>query len=571
MLAVRALRAILYPMQQQARTRPGAGGAREALMGRATSSLAVTGGLVAASVVAWLAVWVANDDGLVPHSPGAWVLAAAFVALAVLFGAGVVRELLGLGADRTAEAVVAVAVTAIACAVAALVLGGADPLLLGAVWSVLVLGTLRALLGRSAGQRDLAVLVVVWIACLAVWWLSESPGPTDALLWIPSDSVHYTLLASEVSDGVIGESPWLLGVPLFLQPVAWALGSGGPDWLTEANAMNEALLVPMAVVVMPALLLLVARCTTFAVGALPGAGDPPGAGDVPRTGDLPGRVGATFGGVVMAVVLTAYGIVQPAFIHEQTGVSAARRMVGVATGPETLSLVFAGALLLLVAAAVRGRTWSPALVGVAIALGVMVRETNAVLAAIAVVALLTIPGAWRRVLATGAVAAVAFVPQLVAWQVGWGTILAPNRTASWEGSDAARMWRDLVVERYGVRFDGDPPTTSLSYFRVNFEHWWPQIGPALVLVTVLGIALLVLRRDQTRLWLVCLVTLWSTFLFNTCYINVTPQYRYNVVALPAVAVIVAAALVVLVRSLRADRSAPEAAASVAVGSDGVDP
>jgi hypothetical protein len=437
--------------------------------------------------------------------------------------------------------VVAAGVASAVAAVFGLVVRDQAPIALGSLWTAaLVLSV--GLVARPDPRRSLefALATVIWCAGLAIWWSRRVSGGTSQLIWAPSDAIAYVGIAIRLANLHFDKAPYLFGVPLTLQPFTWVTGAAqtalpGSADVVVANHINEAMLVPTALLVVPT--------ATTALGRAAEA----------ATGTARRSWAVVVGAAVLSALLLGYASFVPHFIDVLTGKMAARRMVGIVVGPEIWSVLFTAGMFLVVARATVTRHWNTVLVGILIALGVMVREYNLATAAIALLALATIPGGLRRAVVTGCVAVLAFIPQFVDWIVVYGSAFFPNRDRLFHPEE---KWRTLARQRYGWHSSRMPPTMSTFYLRTDLGHWWSLYWWVLVLSTALAIVLVVVCRDQWRLWLVAGAVLWGTVLFNACYLNITPQWRYNVVVVPVVALLLASALVVCVDAVIRGGSAP---------------
>jgi hypothetical protein len=353
-------------------------------------------GAIALATLAWIGVWALRlgEGGVTAVAVVTVVAAGGTVA-----GAVIGWILLGRP-DRGAERfVAAAAVASTGAALAAILLPG-TPLVLGAVWTIVAVASAAIVADADPERvRQFGAAVLLWSVGAAIWWaIDPPPGGIEELIWTPSDAVAYVRIADQLAEGRFEEVPYLLGVPLLLQPVVWALGSDEPAQAAgRLNDINQALLVPTAVLVVPAVTTLVGRTLATARG---------------RSRDARSARGVVLTGAAAATaVLVLYASAPPDFAHARTAEMAARRITGTVFGPESISLLFAAAVLYLVSRATTGRPWNPWVVGVAIGVAPLVREFNAALGLLTLVLLATIPGEVARTLRTAGVAALTSCPR----------------------------------------------------------------------------------------------------------------------------------------------------------------
>jgi hypothetical protein len=485
-------------------------------------------GIVAplAASLGWTARWHAVADP--PNdlvTPIVFLVAAALLVLL----SGTVALVLGFGPLHW-PALTGVSLSALATLAVVVVTDGTEhvgALRLGLL--VTVLFVVAVALTVRPERRVVGELVVVggvWVVGLAVWWAFAVDAAPSALVWDRSDQLTYLRIANQIVNVRFGKVPYLLGVPVLLGAPLVAVGGRTGSELATGNLVNLVLLPATLALGLPAAVLLTAR------SALAG---------IARARSLP-AIGVA--AAIATVLLLGYATVAPDYLSGAEADLVARRIVGLVYAPETLSLLYLTGLLYVLARSTDSTCrWSPVAVGLATAVAVMIREYNAVLVFGFVLALLTMPNRRRDAVVTGAVAAVAFLPQVLDWVLVYDSPFFPNRLVLWEDSGRAGRWAPIVEERYGLTFEGDPPQMSWRYVSTNLPEVLGHYGLPLAVATVLGGVLLWARRSQWRLWGYCLGVVWGTVLFNSAYINIEVTYRYNAIVVPAATVIVAAAVV----------------------------
>jgi hypothetical protein len=251
------------------------------------------------------------------------------------------------------------------------------------------------------------------------------------------------------------------------------------------------------------------------------------------------RVGA--GIVVAAGLVFAYALVVPPYVPDRHAGLVPRRLLGLVYGAEPLGYVaLAGAMLVL---ARRDRPWNPVAVGLLTGLALTLHERFAPSAALFLVLLLVVQRAhWRRAPAAAAAALAAFLPQLLYFRLVYGGWLFPNRDAQWDNGGDGEQWLVTARERFGLPRAEHPSRISVDYLGVNGADMLATYWPALVALVLAVVVLLWRRPRQWPLWLFCVGHIVLTALISGMYINVVVTWRYIGVVLPAVAVLLVAAV-----------------------------
>lgn len=390
--------------------------------------------------------------------------------------------------------------------------------------------------GVQSSQRprriwwQLGGAVVLWNVALAAY-LVVGPDlpPWGLLVWETSDQADFYEMSVSLLRGRFERFDYQLGMPALVAPASLLTSHGvddptlptGRGLLAGANLANTFLLPVFAIVVLPAFLWLVARAACHGIGV--------------RARSVHVGVGMA----LTAVAVHAYLLRPPDYVAARNASLVPRRVLGLVFSMEPLGFVALAAGLVVLAR--RDRTWSPAVVGLLAGLTATLSERFIPTILLFVAVLFAVRAQRRLAIRAAAVGFLAFLPQLLYFRLVYGGWWFPNRAVQW-GVLRPALWSQTATERFGLPEGTIPRRVSLDYVATNGTDMLDAHGAVIVLLAVSVAILLILHPRQWPLWLFCVGHIAVTGLLSAMYINIVVTWRYNTAALPAIALLVIAAL-----------------------------
>jgi hypothetical protein len=408
---------------------------------------------------------------------------------------------------------------------------GARPVLPAfATGIVVLLGVLAVALVvcRARGTAPVLFASLATAAALIAWfwWFSAQAGdPLNPrrLIWSGADQQRYFELTRDILAGRFRRTLYPPGTALVFAPMLLLIGGG------KAQALNLAL-VP----------LLSAGCWTAIVYALTRAVES-------SVSDARRKLARAVTPVALAALVVIYvarsygGPLDNAY----EVLRGSRRLFGLVFAPEPLQLLFVALSLGLVLRASREPgAFNPWFWGAFSGLMLAVAERSFFIVVPLFAVLATCRGNFVRTVFAGLGFSAVLLPLFAYFRLVYGAWLFPNRAQRWE-TRSERFWRERALERYGWDEVASPPQYSFTYFPSNFPAMFGEYGWALVLALACTLFLLLRRREPSRAWLYACALLVLHFVLVLGYIGHTVSFRYFVIGVPALALLVSAALVEL--------------------------
>jgi hypothetical protein len=398
-----------------------------------------------------------------------------------------------------------------------------------------LVGAVQTSLRPRATWWQLLGAIVVWNVVLAVYVTFGTDLPSwGVLVWEGSDQGALIRQTHALVHGDFGTFTYQIGLSVLLAPGAvlaeTAIGvpplretiGGAPNSVTHANLVNTLFVPIYAVVVMPAVIWGVAQAALRSVA------------------DRVTSARVAVGAVLTAVIVVGYTWLPPDHVPARHADLVPRRLLGLVFSMEPLGmLALAGAMLLL---ARRDDAWHAVPAGVVAGYMAMLSERFIPTVLLFIGLLLLMKAHRRRALIVAAVAFLAFLPQLLYFRFAYGGWLFPNRETQWVSQDKAAAWSEHTQARFGLAEGAEPSRMSLDYLATNGADMVQGHWPMLILLTV-SLGVLCWRRPrQWPLWSFCAGHIVIVGLMSAVYINIVVTWRYNGIVLPAVALLVVAAL-----------------------------